>query len=233
MNEQKSNHKASTSSNATMMSTMTTGAISLAGQPKRRMAQNYLLIWIDASIDESDKDCQDILTQLRTVVYDINVFTQLDQAIDFLTELEKIKAFLIVGDTFGQQIIPLIHNISQLDAIYIFCDNQSPHEQWTEQWGKVKGVHTKIKTICEALQLAVKNCNQDSIAMSFAKVNETSSSQNLDQLEPTFMYTQIFKEILLDMKYNQQSIKKFTAHCRQNDCGALNNIDQFENEYQS
>ena len=39
--------------------------------------------------------------------------------------------------------------------------------------------------------------------MSFVTLDEVASSQNLNQLEPSFMYTQIFKEIFLQMEYDQ------------------------------
>ncbi|CAF1278296.1 unnamed protein product [Adineta steineri] len=67
--------------------------------------------------------------------------------------------------------------------------------------------------------------------MSFLTVGEIALPENLNQLEPTFMYTQIFKEIILDMKYDKQAIKQFTTYCRQHDCGSAKDIDQFENEY--
>jgi hypothetical protein len=89
----------------------------------------------------------------------------------------------------------------------MFYSSESQHEQWPKEYTKIKGVHTEIQSICEALQLAAKQCNQDSIAMSFVSVSETASSQNLDQLEPSLMYTQIFKKILLEMEHNEQSMK--------------------------
>ncbi|CAF1002251.1 unnamed protein product [Adineta steineri] len=104
----------------------------------------------------------------------------------------------------------------QLDAIYIFCSNKSRHQEWTRNWKKVKGVHTNIDEVCLALQLTVKQCNQDSIAVSFITEKQMALTDNLNQLEPTFMYTQIFKEILLDMEYGKQAIKQFTAYCRNN-----------------
>ncbi|CAF3784247.1 unnamed protein product [Adineta steineri] len=198
---------------------------------RRRMAQSYILIWIGVGIDETNRDCQDTLAQLRTVVNSVHFFTQSDDAVDFLTDSEEIKAFLVIENTLGQQIIPLIHDIPQLDIVYILCDNQSQHEPWTNRWKKSKGLHTNSKTISEALQLSVKQCNQDPIALSFVKVTETTSTANLDQLAPTFMYTQVFKEILLEIEHTEQSVKEFTAYCRQNNCGTPNNIDRFEKEY--
>ncbi|CAF3517634.1 unnamed protein product, partial [Rotaria socialis] len=37
-------------------------------QPRRRMVQNYLVIWVDGNIDENSDDYRNILEQLRTVV---------------------------------------------------------------------------------------------------------------------------------------------------------------------
>ncbi|CAF1192713.1 unnamed protein product [Adineta steineri] len=58
-----------------------------------------------------------------------------------------------------------------------------------------------------------------------------SSTANLNQLEPTFMYTQLFKEILLNIKHSSQAIKDFITYCRQNNSGSAINIDRFEKEY--
>ena len=146
------------------------------------------------------------------------------------------KAFVIVSGSLGQHLVPNIHDMPQLDAIYIFCGNKSRHEQWTKEWIKIKGVHTDIKPICEALQQAAKQCNQDSIAVSFVTVSEGASSQNLNQLEPSFMYTQIFKEILLEMEHDEKSIKDLAIYCRKfynDNMTELNIIDEFEHNYRS
>jgi tetratricopeptide (TPR) repeat protein len=206
-----------------------------ANHPSQHILQNFLLVWIDANIDESKQDCQNTLAQLRSVVNDVNIFTQRDAGIHFLTDIDDAKAFLIVDGIIGQDIVPLIHDIPQLDAIYIFCGNESSHEQWTKKYTKIKGVHTKIKSICDALQLAAKQCNQDSIAVSFVPVVEGASNANLDQLEPSFMYTQIFKEILLEMKHDEKSIIDFVQFWRLhyiNNIVKQKDIAEFERDYQ-
>jgi tetratricopeptide (TPR) repeat protein len=226
----KENVSASSMDAGAITTTTSSGAI----RQRQHIAQNFLLIWVDASIDESTQDCQNKLTQLQSVVNDVNIFTKRDEAVDFLTEVHGMNAFLIVEGTLGQHILPLIHDIPQLDAIYIFCGHKSRHEKWTQEWNKIKGIHTNIKPICEALQLVSKQCNQDSIATSFVSVSESASSQNLDQLEPSFMYTQIFKEILLEMEHNKQSIKDFVQFWRQhyiNNTHTLKIIEEFERNY--
>ncbi|CAF1566098.1 unnamed protein product, partial [Adineta steineri] len=187
---------------------------------RQRMSGDFLVIWIDAGIDRSKEDCQNILQQLRNVVSDVNIFTERDECIDFLTEVDDTKTFLIVENTIGKQIVPMIHDISQLCAIYVYCGNKTRHEQWAKLWPKVNGVYTEITFICESLQQTMKRCNQDSIAMSLVRISEGTSIQNLDQLEPAFMYTQLLKEILLGMQYDQRSVKDFVAYCRNGDYGA-------------
>jgi tetratricopeptide (TPR) repeat protein len=233
MGGQKSKQNVSASSmGAGAITTTSAGAI----RPRQRIAQNFLLIWVDASIDESSKDCQNTLAQLRSVVNDVNIFTQPDQCMQFLNGIHDEKAFVIASGALGQHLVSDIHELPQLDAIYIFCGNKSRHEQWTKEWIKIKGIHTDIKPICQALQQAAKQCDQDSIAVSFVKVNEGASSGNLDQLEPSFMYTQIFKEILLEMEHDDKSIKDLAIYCRQfynDNMKELTVIDEFEHKYRT
>jgi tetratricopeptide (TPR) repeat protein len=231
MSAQKSKRNSVLSS---ITATATTAPSSTITHTRQRILQNFLLIWMDESIDQSRKDCQNTLVQLRSIVNHVHIFTEPNQCVDFLTDIKDMNAFLITDGSLGRHTIPFMHDISQLSAIYIFCGNKSRHEEWAKKWTKVKGIHTEIKPICEALQLAVKQCNEDSIAISFMAVGEGASSQNLNQLEASFMYTQIFKEILLEMKHEPQAIKDFAVHCRKlynDNVGQLTIIEEFERDY--
>jgi hypothetical protein len=44
-------------------------------------------------------------------------------------------------------------------------------------------------------------------------MGEGGSIQNLNQLEPSFMYIQIFKEILLEMEHDEKSITDLAIYC--------------------
>ncbi|CAF1122957.1 unnamed protein product [Adineta steineri] len=61
-----------------------------------------------------------------------------------------------------------------------------------------------------------------------------ASTENLNQLEPTFMYTQLFKEILLDIKYDDKAIKDLAVCCHEAFTGnpvELQVINEFEHDY--
>ena len=204
----------------------TTGASSRSRQT--RIVQNFLLIWLDPNIDESNKDFSHSLKKLRQIVNTIDTFTDPEKCINSLAEVEDEKVFMIMSGSLGQQIISKIHNMLQIDSIYIFCGNKARHEYWAKEWSKVKGVYTDIRPICEALKKHTRQCDRDSTSI------RITNAKDPNQLEPTFMYTTLFKEIILEIKYDQQAIKTLVNECRQNYANnekELKIIQEFEQDY--
>ncbi|CAF4641238.1 unnamed protein product, partial [Rotaria sp. Silwood2] len=198
------------------------------------MAENYFVIWVDGNMDMANKDYQHTLEQLRDVVNEVHTCTTVEQCIALLNENKEETSFIISSGALGQHLVPDIHAMAKLDTIYIFCRNKQLHEEWTENWTKVKGVYESIKSICQALQVAVKRCNQNNTTVSIIGPNEGSSSENLNQLEPSFMYTQIFKEILLDMEHGQQAVQDLVTFCQEQYHGnkrELKIIEEFRRTY--
>jgi tetratricopeptide (TPR) repeat protein len=205
-----------------------------ATHSRQRIVQNFRLILVGVNIDQLGEDGRNMLTQLRSVVNNVDIFTESDDCIQFLRTIDIEKVFVITSGYLGQYLIPDIHAMPQLDTIYIVCGNKSRHEQWTKEWTKVKDVYTGITNVCEALKIAVKQCNQDSISVSFAAMDERGFNQNLDHFESSFMCTQIFKEILLEIEQDEKSIKNLANYCRKfydNNIAELTIIDEFERDY--
>ena len=115
--------------------------------------------------------------------------------------------------------------MAQVKNIYIFYENKARHEQWTQEWSKIKGIFTDIKSICEALKRAVHECDQNTISMSFVTTTEDTTNKTLDQLDQSFMYTQILKEILLTIDFEPQHIE-LILYCREHFDG---NMIEFKN----
>jgi hypothetical protein len=65
-------------------------------------------------------------------------------------------------------------------------------------------------------------------------LDDGTLDSNVDQLDSSFMYTQFFKEILLDAEYDEQSIKDLVLYwrsCYIGNSSQLKIIDAFEGEY--
>ncbi|CAF4384550.1 unnamed protein product, partial [Rotaria socialis] len=107
-----------------------------AMQSRRRMVQNYLVIWVDGNIDESTEDFRNTLAQLRSVIRDV-----------------------------------------------------------------------------------ARECDHDLIPMSFVPKrcasDAASNEQNLNQLPPTYMYSVIFQDIVLEIDDDDtKSIKALEIYCK-------------------
>ena len=198
--------------------------------------QNFVLIWLDRSIDETNNaDCRNSITKLRQIVNTIYTFTEFGECVEFMSIIKAEKVFMIASGSLGQTTVPVIHEKPQLSTIYIFCQDKDRHQEWAQQWPKIKGVFTDITSICEALKQVAEDCDQNSIPISFVATNDSAHlKKKLDQLDQSFMYTQILKEILLTIDFEEKHIRDFLAYCREQFIGnsyVLENVTKFESEY--
>ena len=141
---------------------------------------------------------------------------------------------MIISSALCRNIVPLIHDIDQLHAVFILCRNKATHEQWAKDWLKVKGVFTEITPICDALMQAAQQCEQNSSAISFMATSGDMSIKNLDQLDCSFMYTTIMKEILLSITFGPHHIQEFITYCPDTFAVSekeLNDVKQLELKY--
>ncbi|CAF1488336.1 unnamed protein product [Adineta steineri] len=191
--------------------------------------RNALLIWLDNNINDDNADCDNTIQQLTRVVNNINTFTDPEECFQFIQTITNNKICMIVSGSLEQHIVPRVHNMSQVDTIFIFCNNQESDKQWTKEWPKIKGIFTDMTSICEALKPAAHQCEQNAISISFVALNK-----KLDQLDPSFMYTQILKEILLTIDFEEKHIKQFINYYREAFVETeydLRNIEKLERDY--
>jgi hypothetical protein len=200
-----------------------------------RMIQNVLLIWLDSKInEENDTDCRNTIVQLRSVVQTIKTFTDSEKCIKFINKMKNEKACIIISGSFGQTTVPLIHDIPHVDSIFIFCRNKHLHVLWKKEFSKIKGVFTEISPICEALKQTVQQCEQNSITIQFVTPNDDASTKIIDKINPSFIFTQVLKEIISTIPFEDKHIKQLTAYCREtlaDNENELKNVDILENKY--
>jgi tetratricopeptide (TPR) repeat protein len=77
----------------------------------------------------------------------------------------------------------------------------------------VKGVFTEISSISEVLKRTAQECEQNAISISLMTVGDDISTKKLDQLDSSFMYTQLLKEIILTINFEEIHIKEFIEYC--------------------
>jgi len=177
---------------------------------------------------KSTLDFEYSIRQLQLSIDTIDSFIDPEQCIDFLKKKTDETIFLIASNDLDQSTIPHIHDMSQLNSIYLLGKKKRQHKQWIKNWTKIRDIYPSIDSICEILKRDIQQHRRDSMAISM-------SSIDLNHLDPSYMYTRVLKEILLEMKYDDQAKKEFIQFCRRkldaNTSYDPTVIDEFERDY--
>ncbi|CAF3641581.1 unnamed protein product, partial [Rotaria sp. Silwood1] len=164
-------------------------------------------------IDESNSDYQNSISHLRCIVNANKIFTDADRCLDFL------------------EIIPRIHELNQVESVYIFCSDESKHEQWSKSYEKIKGVFTEIVSVYDVLK---QDIHQYEANLTSVTILAPSSNMKSHEIDPTFIYSQLLKEILIDIEKEDTEKQKLIEFCReqypQND-SELEFINEFDRDY--
>ena len=192
----------------------------------------FRLIWLDSNIDKlTYNDYVNTISQLQQEVTMISPFTNVTECVDFIINNQDEKIFLIISEKLSEVLFnPNIQNNHQVLYIYIFPGSDDQYQQWP----KVKGVYKDITSICRAIKLAVRESDRNSISLCYLNTDYETQRDGLDELDQSFMYTEIFKEILLTINFKPKHITDFIEYYRKavadNDV-ELKKVEKFEKEY--
>ncbi|CAF1038003.1 unnamed protein product, partial [Rotaria magnacalcarata] len=205
-------------------------------QPDRNPVKNCLVICVDENINEKQEDWQKLLAQVQDVISDIRFFTERDECITFINAMSVERIFLITTGDLGKISIHEIDDMPKKDVFYIFCYDKTRPEVWTKQSSQIRRLFTAIDKNCKSLTDIIHQCNCDPIPMnSVSKEVITavaSGERNLDQLEPSFMYSMLFKEIILELEEDDsKAMADFVAYCRQQQKASESDLEILQSKY--
>jgi hypothetical protein len=98
------------------------------------MVQNVALNLLDGNNCNNDnEDCQNTISPI-TIYYEHHLqVPNGEEWIEFINGMNDEKACMIISGSLGQQITRRVHNMFQVDSIFIFRDNKKRHEQWAKE----------------------------------------------------------------------------------------------------
>ncbi|CAF3100288.1 unnamed protein product [Rotaria sp. Silwood2] len=198
----------------------------------KNIIENYIIIWLNPNLDLSNEENKELISQLRSIVNTTITLTDIDQCVKFLEQIKNEKVFLIISDCFIKQIALLEEEFTQLNSIYIFCDQKLKFDEIIKAYKKGKGVFTQMKLLCIELKKEVRQLNNDLIPTSIISVPSTT---NFNELDPSFMYCQLLKENFLTTQNNiESSVQELVEFCRTNyeeNNGERELVEKFEQKY--
>lgn len=91
------------------------------------------LIWLD----DSDENTA-IQQQLCLLDKNLQTFKTISECEEYIKSRPADACItLIVNGRLGEQIVPNIHELPQISAIYVFCFKKELHEKWAKNHTKV------------------------------------------------------------------------------------------------
>ncbi|CAF3178714.1 unnamed protein product [Rotaria sp. Silwood2] len=143
------------------------------------------------------------------------------------------KIFLIVSSLCANEFISKVHSFKKIISIFVYCIEKRKYEYLSNQYNKIVGVfnnqQTLVKFFKNKLRLVEKQSSSYMIYDEKQKTFRTPTKES-----SSFLYFQLFKEILQKMPQTNDSKKEMINQCRRYYHGnrkELENIEQFELTY--
>jgi len=96
----------------------------------------YVFTWLDKNSMSSEENL-DMQTKMRKIVGDLKIFEDPDACVEYITDLKDQKVVLIVCGSYNHRLISVIHHLSHLSAIYVYCFEKETVEEWSKYYEKV------------------------------------------------------------------------------------------------
>ncbi|CAF4193549.1 unnamed protein product [Rotaria sp. Silwood2] len=200
------------------------------------LTNDFVLVWLDSTI-ETNKNHQNTKVLLQRLIrVRLLTFDDPDQCIDNITDEPLKRIFLIISNTFGKHVIPLIHEFPYIQSIYIYYGDQEKIEAWTMPYSKISGIFIKtqalIHKICDDVKVHDKNGD---LSMSMFHLAEKENTlEQLSKESVTFMWYQLILKVLRLMAKYDSSKDEMIAECRtiyDNNAAEQMKINDFEENY--
>jgi hypothetical protein len=98
---------------------------------------NRSIVWLDASVNSTQENVN-AQQMLRTPTNHLRTYTDDKECENYIRSTPKgHRIILIVGGRSGQLIVPRIHQLLQVSAIFVYCMDRR-NEKWTKTYKKVR-----------------------------------------------------------------------------------------------
>ncbi|CAF3374934.1 unnamed protein product [Rotaria sp. Silwood1] len=191
-----------------------------------RVTENFIIVWLDL---KSETLNESVMNQLRKMINSINVFSDTEQCINYLSQIQHEQIFMIVSNFFDLKFFSIVEEISQIDSIYVLYDKKIDYKEYK----KIKGIFNSIELIYNELKRDIYLCQRSLTPISIINPNSNSIT-DLNELDETFICSQLIKDISINMNYNEQAKTDLVEYCRVQYAGnryQLQIINEFEHDY--
>ncbi|CAF1448532.1 unnamed protein product [Adineta steineri] len=199
--------------------------------------ESITLIWFDKSIDLNSKDIQLTKAMLKEINDYTLLFTNIDACIQYIESIKSETIFLIVSGSDAHNLLSKIHNLRQIDSIFIFCMDKLKYDKTLVEkrdYYKIIDIFTEQSSLIKSIQRTIQLVERQMDIFSLYNKNQ-KSIRDLTKESASFIWHQLLKEVLQkmpsgDKNAKQDMIEKCRLYYRGNK-KELKNIEDFDKNY--
>ena len=199
----------------------------------RQNKESTTLIWFDPRM-EIAQDTDGTEQRLRQINDYVLFHENGDQCLMEAESIRCEKILLVVCGSLGLEIVPRINSLSQLEAIFIFCEKKSWYESSLLKYDKVVGVFVDFSAMCAAIRSKVHAVDKQMDISGFFSGQE-KSFKDLVEESVDFRWFQLFTQVILHLPRDERAKSHMSSSCRQYyhaNFDELQLINKFEQHYE-
>ncbi|CAF1278807.1 unnamed protein product [Adineta steineri] len=183
-------------------------AVTTSESPSIENKEDITLIWLDKTIDT-------LRTTLREVTNYVLLYTEIEPCITYIRSINTERIFLIISGVYAEQCLDEIHDLTQIDSIFIFCKNLDKYKSEfvdTKKYSKLINVFNTEDELIKSVREELNDLHNQLATFSLYKNEKTT--RDLSNESASFLWFQLFKDILLQMSHSEQAKKEMIDQCK-------------------
>ncbi|CAF2209051.1 unnamed protein product [Rotaria magnacalcarata] len=197
-----------------------------------RNEEDFLLIWLDATIDDSHKSLQ-IQQDLLELHPNAQFYTDLQLCVNLIKSIKNEHILLIVSESFAPYILKEAGSLQTITTAFIFSNNPTNQELVVNDYGIVTQVFNDQQVLLHAIRDTLRHVVKEPLAFSLCEP-DGKSTRNLSKEAASFLWHKFLIIVLRQMPHDEQAKNDMLSKCldynRRNNT-QLNNINRFQQTY--
>lgn len=195
-----------------------------------------VLIWYDENLTRETDTTSKMIEELRHMNDYIIFCTTEQRCRDSIRSIINEKIFLIIHGEISSNILHECEQIDQIDSIFGYHSRPKTYEHFLKQYSKLIGIYSTQDTFLVALKNNMNFFERQFQTFHFFENQPEKSIRNLSVESTSFLWFQLFKDLLERLPRNEHSKQELIDFSRQyyhENQQEFQHINEFQRNYTS
>ncbi|CAF0867818.1 unnamed protein product [Didymodactylos carnosus] len=200
------------------------------------VGEEVTLIWYDENTDDVEQvEVERTKQSLQEINNYFQFFNEKSSFIEYIQAKVTEKIIAVISSPSANYIVDQIHSLSQIDSIFLLHLPSENVIEWADRYTKVIGHYCDKQKMLAQITDNVKMILKQTAAFSLYDQKQ-KSTRDLTSESGSFLFFQLFKDVLLNMETGETAKKEMITKCSgyyRNNRKEMDNIELFQTTYKA